>query len=117
LPYFLFSQILRDFLLAPILVLGVESAPFQILPLVVIFACFLAANIIFKPLKNKLELGTLIVNDCLYILALTSFLMYHYQKDSITEEQRYTIYGFTIIGILGAIVLANLLVGFYVCYE
>lgn len=81
------------------------------------FACFLTVSIVLKPLKNKLEMMTLIVNDFLYIFALFSFLLYHYQKDKITEEKRYNVYGFSIIGILVAIVATNLLVGFYVCFE
>jgi NADH:ubiquinone oxidoreductase subunit 2 (subunit N) len=65
-------------------------------------------------LKDKQELYTLIINDFLYICALISFLLYHYNQNSITEEQRYKLYGFSIIGILGMIIAMNLLIGFYV---
>jgi hypothetical protein len=108
-------QILRDFILAPVLVFFVTNPPMQISPIILLFVAFLLVQTILKPLKSKLELYTLVINDFLYILALSSFLIYHFRKDSLTEEERYNTYGFAIIGILAAIVLANILIGFYVC--
>ena len=82
-----------------------------------IFLAFLITSLVLKPLKEKTEMVTLVINDFLYILALLSFLMYHFKKDSLTEKERYNHYGFLIIGILAAIVATNLLIGFYVCIE
>ena len=115
-PYFLFMQILRYFILAPVIVFFVVQPPMQISPIILLFTAFLLLQVILKPLKSKLELYTLIINDFLYILALSSFMVYHFKKDSLTEEERYNTYGFLIIGILLAIVAANLLIGFYVTF-
>lgn len=113
-PYFLFSQILKDFLIAPILVFSVTFSPGQIIPIIAIFISSLIMQLVLKPLKDKRELYTLIINDFLYILALTNFLLYHFQQNNLTEQQKYYRYGFSIIGILCAIIGVNLIIGFYV---
>ena len=106
----------KEILSAFFIVVFVENAYFQLIPLLIMSAsngAFLYAKRPFKrAFKNSFQLFT----ESLYFILYLGFLMIHLTQNSLTFKQRHWYLGLTMIVIICLILVTNIVFGFYETY-
>ena len=109
--YIIAMNVIKDFAFSPFIVLGVENAALQIIPLAVICFALSIFVLLKKPFKSKLANWTLILNNINYTIVLIIFYIIDSHTGDKTQKDRYNRHGMIAVVFIGLIVLINLSIG------
>jgi len=103
----------KDTFLPFLLIYGIKNPLVQSIPILVMFLAIVIFVALTRPFKSKIENGMAIFNSMAYVIALLVFIALETLKNTLSESQKYKIFGNLIIAVLSIIVAVNLLVGVY----
>ena len=109
-PQILLICILHDLVVPLILVLFVDIPTAQILLVMVVVAYVLYSTSRGLPYREKHKNLHEIGNKIMYFLVLAAFLLCHLTEGSITQRTKYFFIGFLIIGLIGLLIVLNLVI-------
>lgn len=109
--------LMKDFIVAPIIVFAVDSARIVIFLLILILALILIFTIVKKPFKSKIANFNLIMYSILYICVLYLFYYLEYETDQKTQKYRSNTIGKPCIFIILIILVQFLVQSIFELYE
>lgn len=109
--YIIAFNIMKDFLFSPFIILGVNSNPTQIFPIILILLVICAFVSYKRPFKNSFANWTLFFNNFSYIIILVLFYIIDSQSTSMTQKERYQKLGFPCVIMICLTLVINLLIG------
>lgn len=120
--FFPMAIFLKDIILPIFFVSFLEMPYFQLIfPMLNCLAIIVLVRK-YKPFANHTKINPiLIINEGIYFLLLLSFILMHSLRNHYTEEEMYTFFGWTLIGLLCLVILINVITNavesFYIISE
>lgn len=110
--YVIGINIIKDYIVAPIIVLGIESAMFQCIPIIILMILILIFILVRRPFNSWLENTTLIVNNLCYSVVLILFLKIE-KSTHLTPKEKYNKLGTPSVVFIITILMINLCVAVF----
>lgn len=106
----------KDFLTALVIVSFVEYPILQLLPCIFLCGSAIFLVIKFKPYNSKLMTLVAIVNEVVYLLIFTFFILFFSTAKSMADSTKYLYFGFIPIVIIVLSIVFNLAIAGYLAY-
>lgn len=115
--FVLHYQMIKELLISFFIIIMVDNAWFQLLPLIIMSIAMFFGVLKYKPFEKKSDNIFTLVVEFLYVLLFSVLLWMHIGKGSIDAEKKYTILGFSGIGLIILIILVHVVLGVMCSYE
>lgn len=115
--FVLHYQMIKELLISFFIIIMVDNAWFQLLPLIIMSIAMFFGVLKYKPFEKKSDNIFTLVVEFLYVLLFSVLLWMHIGRGSIDAEKKYTILGFSGIGLIILIILVHVVLGVMCSYE
>ena len=113
--YIVVMNAIKDLIISPIFVFGVDNAIFQIVPILVVVFSIGVFVIIRMPFDKKIENIAMFINSISYTAVLIIFMIIHYSHDK-NQKYRHEKLGTPCVIILSFMLLFNLCLAIYTIF-
>ena len=107
-PFVIAMNVIKDFVVAPFIVLGIESVYVQVIPIILLTLLIASFVLVRKPFEGWIENATLILNNVCYTGILIIFLLI--EKDNLGPKEKYNRLGTPCVIMIIIVLLINLIV-------
>lgn len=110
--YVIGINVIKDFIVAPIIVLGIESALVQCIPIIILTIFIAGFIVVRRPFDSWLENTTLVINNICYSVVLVLFLIIE-KNNSFTSKEKYNKLGTPTVVFIIIILMINVCVALF----
>lgn len=109
--YFNQFQMLKEFVIPFFVIIFINKPIIQIVPLLFLFGLSIYVLLLVKPYTSNASNIFFMIVELAYFLIFGTFLILSFGIESITEITKYQVFGYSIIGMIGGLILMYLVVG------
>ena len=101
-------MVVKDFFIGFFIIVFVENPYLQVIPTIIVFVIAIALLIKYKPYSSKLLMVSVVFNEIVYTVVITTYLFYNIVKEGISSENRRKYFGYGLVAIVALAIIFNL---------